>query len=240
MFAVYELSVVHLSYTLQLSDDGILPIMQGVQEFKVDLEKYVWDFKIGDNIMHNYAILFKLNEDRSNHDDTNLYNKLMVIQCVSIIESLLYDLIVRLDSATNHFPDNIKSISQRKNEIKSKIDEDKVDKIMVDEFGIEHEYKRVKNYRFPEIISFCEDFNLLGGASRADIDVYDKLKELGRLRNRIHIQNWFGNFEIDDSSAFSLDRVNEAVELFQFISRILSQYYPRPWPATPVSVVKDS
>lgn len=191
------------------------------EEVAVLLNKFVWGYKVGDNISYNFKQLFYLYEQRESKtkiEEKNLYNKHISITIVSIIEAVLYDFIVRLSEATNHFPTSLSE--EEKNNIKRDIDKDKI----TIKSG-KYEYKRVKNYSNKELKAILEKHSLLGNKSTS---IYKEFEEACFLRNRIHIFNWFGNFEPDEEFVFSDDRLKKIEDLLVKIITYLSNNYSRP------------
>jgi len=50
------------------------------------------------------------------------------------------------------------------------------------------------------------------------------------FRNRIHIKNYFNNFEKDESNTFSESRVQKTIKAMVWFFGYFQTYYPRPWP----------
>lgn len=48
------------------------------------------------------------------------------------------------------------------------------------------------------------------------------------LRNRIHIQNEHGNFEVDEADAFTRDRRLGAEKMVELLMKRIGYLYPRP------------
>jgi hypothetical protein len=191
------------------------------------LAKFVWDFKVGDNIAHNFKTLYFLykKKEESLDDQKYLLNKPIIITIVSIIEGVFYDLVCRLDMATNHFPE---SIGQEKREkIKRKIEREKEWFTRKDFLTNKDEkYKRIKNYKISELIRIFSEYELLG---EKDNIIYKHLEGASYLRNRIHIFNWFGNFEIDEDKVFNESRLGKIETLLIEILNIMEEKYDRPF-----------
>ena len=56
-----------------------------------DLSSFIWDFKVGDNILYNFEILQNLYISRQKLQDKDIFNKPITITTVSIIEAILLD-----------------------------------------------------------------------------------------------------------------------------------------------------
>ena len=65
--------------------------------------------------------------------------------------------------------------------------------------------------------------NLFG----SDADFYEKLDNLRRLRNRVHIQNTKGDFEPDDYHAFSERKRFDAETALEKTLKTMATKYPR-------------
>lgn len=194
------------------------------EEIKNKLNTFNWNFKVGDNIRHNLEEVFYLyklkNENCSNTKEKQFLNKHISITLVSIIEAILYDFVVRLNDATNHFPLIIGN--KKRFDIKKYISEQKV----------LYEYKkskmkmmRVKNYSLTQILKLLHEFELL---EPKNSPVYDTLEQATYFRNRIHIYNWFNNFEIDEKYVFTDKRLDILEKLVVYILTTMEAKYARP------------
>ena len=197
------------------------------KEVATMLASFVWDFKVGDNIAHNFKTLYFLykKKDESSDDQKYLLNKPIIVTIVSIIEGIFYDLICRIDLATNHFPDNIDALKREK--IKQRIAREKEWFPRKDFLtGEDEKYRRIKNYKISELIRIFSEYELLG--TGGDV-IYRHLEEASYLRNRIHIFNWFGNFEIDEDKVFNENRLQKIENLLVEILDIMQEKYQRPF-----------
>lgn len=145
---------------------------------------FIGSFKLGDNIVHNLAILRELYALQKNgtQEQAQLVRKPIVVLIGSIAEAILYDLyVVKISVFTREGVPNIPQAILE--EIRTKT---------FDEFA--------------KYISNARSNSLLGTTS----DLYDALDELRKLRNRVHIQNAKGHFEPDEPHAFNEKRQREA------------------------------
>jgi len=196
------------------------------EEVAEKLAEFIWNFKVGDNVAYNFRVLYTLYEQKRQLKEKDRYtlNKPIAVTVVSIIEALFYDLICRLGEATTHFPE---SISQHTRVlIKNKIDKEKEWFIYKDGSGKENRYKRIKNYSFKDIIVFLKKYKLLGNEK---LPIYSHLTIAAYLRNRIHIFNWFGNFEKSEVLVFDEARINKLEDLLVEIIDIMVREYSRPF-----------
>ena len=74
--------------------------------------------------------------------------------------------------------------------------------------------------------------NLVSGAKKYDLfeedeDFYNRIDELRKLRNRVHIQNEKEHFERDEARAFSSDRQRNAEQMLETVSKSLARNHPR-------------
>jgi hypothetical protein len=191
------------------------------------MAKFIWSYKVGDNIAHNFQILFFLyqKKDESEDEQKPLLNKPIIVTLVSLIEGIFYDFVCRLDGATNHFPETIKP--KTRDLIKQRIENDKQWFSRKDfSKGEVSRYKRIKNYKLSELIAIFSEFELLGEKENT---IYKHLEGMSYLRNRIHIFNWFGNFEIDEERVFSEIRLKKSEEVLGEILQVMEEKYARPF-----------
>jgi hypothetical protein len=181
------------------------------------LFKFIWTFKVGDNILYNFELLQVLYNAKLDSNNS-VFNKPITITIVSIIEAILIDFIRRIGEATDHKPPNIPKDELKK--MKSKIIKDRVKVGAI--------YKR-KKYYFREIINLFQEYEIFG---EKDDDFYNLLSEYGFMRNRVHIENYYENHEKDEENVFTNERL-ERLEtiLYQLWNKMISDY-PRPWPSS--------
>lgn len=197
------------------------------REVAVCLAKFIWSYKVGDNLAFNFKSLFFLYENRESAIDVKKYllNKYICVTIVAIIEAIFYDFILRLDGAKSHFPSSIPP--NKRTLIKKVLSSDKVKLKSKDVLtGATTEFLRVKNYSLNEMIKIMNQFELLGVA---DDPLYKRLKKAAMLRNRIHIVNWFNNFEVDEEGVFVDSRVIALERLLESVINIMADRYERPF-----------
>ena len=197
----------------------MLTISSSKEELGEYKDSFIWTFKIGDNVLYNLGLVFQLVNDHNSLEGRN-YSKPISILCVSIIEAILVDFLERLDSATRHFPSKLDS---KRTEIKNQLDGEKNDFETTYE-GKVYKYKRLKNFGYKELIEFYEQYKILG----PKLDTYARLQDLGRFRNRVHIRNYFGNFERNEYRTFSERRTQESIDYMVATFKYLNDKYPRP------------
>jgi hypothetical protein len=194
------------------------------KEIETKLDTFNWNFKVGDNIKHNVQEVFFLykikDENCISSEEKQFLNKHISIILVCIIEAILYDFVVRLSEATNHFPLIIDD--KKRNDIKKYISEQKVPY----EFK-ETKFKilRVRNYSLSQILKLLKEFELL---EQKDSPVYTNLENATYFRNRIHIYNWFNNFEKDEKYVFTNKRLEVLEKLVIYILTTMEAKYSRP------------
>lgn len=192
-------------------------------EIENKLDTFNWNFKFGDNIKHNIEEVFFLyqvkNDSCKNTKEKQFLNKHISIVLVGVIEAILYDFVVRLSEATNHFPLIINNCTRT--EIKKYIAEQKVP----------YEYSksktkilRVNNYSLYQILKILKEFELLESKSSP---VYDTLEQVTFFRNRIHICNWHNNFEVDEKYVFTDKRLETLEHVFIYILTTMEAKYAR-------------
>jgi len=199
------------------------PAINDMQSVKDELFTYVWDFKHGDNIMYNFAVLRALYAARSNFEDQDILNKPITILLVSVIEAILIDLLARIDQATTHLPANVDraTLDNLKVEIESKKRPEKIE----DEFG-ERIFLRRKMYQFNDIIVLLKKYELFGPQ---DDSIYATLTKFGHLRNRVHIENYHRNFEDREYKVFTSQRLAELESVLSELWTKMINDYKRPW-----------
>jgi hypothetical protein len=159
---------------------------------------FIGDFKVGDNILVNGNALCRLSA--TNESDT--FNKLMVVQAGSIVEAALDQIIYRARSYTR----------------------EGVPSIPVEDL---YKIRGSKIERFNNIIQTMKTRKLLDGLGRT---IYDDLHRLRKLRNRVHIQfddepEGLGR---DDHLAFSAKEVIWSLTLCVQVLKHLGERFPRP------------
>jgi hypothetical protein len=195
------------------------------KEVSIFLSEFIWNFKLGDNIAYNFKILFLLykNKDNSNKEEKKLYNKLVCVILVSIIEAILVDLLKRIDHATTDIP--ICLLDEHINSIKQNISKDKKIKEIKDAItGAAYRYNVMKKYDFNEIVKYCRKYNLLFSENEKIYDYFDKF---AWLRNRIHIENYYSNFEEDEANVFTESRLVIMEKAAEYVLRVMADNYSR-------------
>lgn len=162
--------------------------------------KFIGDFKLGDNIVFNLSILKTLYAYRADGTPAQkrYLQKPITLLNISIIEALLYDFHSRI---RNHTREGMALPQKMLDAIRGK---------QIDEF--EKYIASAKKNDF---------FDL------KDTIFYDKLDELRKLRNRVHIQNTKNHFEKDDNQAFSEDRMILSEQALEEVIRTLARKHPR-------------
>jgi len=168
---------------------------------------FIGDFKTGDNINYNLAILKALYDCQKNKCSPNpeLLCKPITITITSVIEALLHDLIFRIQENTQ---EGVKAVAaQVLKDVRSK----KLDKL--------------ETY-----IAAMKKHDLLVASGT---DLYEKLNELRIARNRIHIQNVRKKnvkqiLDRDEKNVFTQDRQIEAEQVLEKIVKHVSDKHTRP------------
>jgi len=194
------------------------------KEIETKLDTFNWNFKVGDNIKHNIQevfFLYKIKKDNCvGTKEKQFLNKHISIVLVCIIEAILYDFVVRLSEATNHFPLIIDE--KKRKDIKKYIAEQKV---IYESKELKMKMLRVKNYSLSQILRLLKEFKLL---EQKDSLFYKTLEEATYFRNRIHIYNWFNNFEKDEKYVFTDKRLEILENLVIYVLITMEAKYSRP------------
>ena len=142
------------------------------------------------------------------------------------------DFLSRLDQATNHLPANVDSETLIR--IKAEIEKTKRPSRSSEESGVI--YMRRKMYQFRELVDVFERFELFGPKG---IDFYSKLREFGELRNRVHIENYHGNFEQKEAKVFTSLRLKALEAIFAELWQVMVKDYKRPWAESSLTIDFD-
>jgi hypothetical protein len=163
--------------------------------------KFIGNFKLGDNIAYNFKIITLLYEvyEVADESEKRLLCKPCIVFLASIAEAVLHDLRMRIKLFTVEGVKNVSSSVIQTVRLK-KIDD------------------------FKKYIESARARNLF---DQADKEFYDRLDDLRRLRNRIHMQNKDGDFEPDEFNAFSPDRMGLAEQVVDKLLRTMERKYAR-------------
>ena len=161
---------------------------------------FIGSFKLGDNIVHNLAILKELYgfQETGRANQKALLRKPIIVIIGSIAEAILYDLYLRIKGYTREGVQNIPEDVLE--EIRTKT---------IDEFA-----KYIANARSKDLLG-------------TDPGLYENLDELRKLRNRIHIQNTKNHFELDDGKAFNYGRQITAERTLEVLMKTMAWNYAR-------------
>jgi len=159
---------------------------------------FVGDFEVRDNLVFNADLLCKLTEA----NESDVYNKLIVIQLGSIVEAALAQLIYR---AQNYNREGVPNISEAD---RSEIEGKKIDK-------------------FDSVINVLKKYNVLDGLGG---DIYEDLHKLRKYRNKVHIQDNIKIDGVShyENAVFSDDICTWAFRLTVRVLQYLSEHLRRP------------
>lgn len=163
---------------------------------------FIGEFKTGDNIIYNLGCLGALYsaQNSASSSESRLFSKPITITMVSIIEALLHDLFYRIK---NHTSESVKNIA-------TKVLEDVRSKTL----------DQLETY-----IAAVKKHDLLGAAGT---DLYEKLDELRKVRNRIHIQNVKQQLPQNESQVFTISRQKSTEAVLEQVLKHVSDKYKRP------------
>lgn len=163
---------------------------------------FIGSFKLGDNIVFNLTLLRELKEVQdSDSSRYQSFRKPIIIAIASIAEAVLYDFYERMKGFT---AEGVESVSDDVlAEVRSK---------HIDEFA--------------KYIDHAKKHSIL----REEVDLYESLHELRKLRNRVHIQNGKGHFERDEVMAFTAARQTEAERTLERLLRVFEEDHCRTNP----------
>ena len=194
-----------------------------IDSIGAQLGEFIWSFNHGDNIIYNFEVLQALYVASNKASKRNLFNKPITVTIVSIVEAILIDFLTRIDQATNHLPANIDRATLYK--IKAEVKKAKRPQKVEDDLG-ERIYMRRKMYQFKELVAVFEKYELFG--TKGD-DIYNQLREFGDMRNRVHIENYHGNFERKEHQVFTSDRLASLEKVLSELWNKMVTDYKRPW-----------
>jgi len=185
--------------------------MTTVKNTLENISSFIWNFKDYDNIRRNILGLEELFKTKKFYSQRWFYNKLVVMVTMSITEALLIDLIYRLKESTTHFPH---PLSNQQINIK---------------LGIKNNLckrdGRLKNLSFTQIINFLNSHNILLLLGFEE----SILNDLNRLRNRIHINNYYKNHHKDENITFSDSTAKTSFQTMINLIKEMSLKLKRPW-----------
>ncbi|MEI6490679.1 MAG: hypothetical protein WCO16_02860, partial [bacterium] len=84
---------------------------------------------------------------------------------------------------------------------------------------------RIRNYSLSQIFKILQKFELL---EQKDSPIYQTLEKVTHFRNRIHIYNWFDNFEINEKDVFTEKRLDELEKVLVYVISVMEVKYARP------------
>jgi hypothetical protein len=177
-----------------------MPIVK-THAFSEFADLFFWDFKRMDNVNYNFQILEMLSRLKKEKNNSPLFNKSIVLQLISIIECILYDLIRRI---AEHSHERIP---------------------FLDPEAITHTKSKTLD-EFNAIISHIKKHNYLDVPK--DGKLYVELESLRILRNRIHIQNHPKKLDKDECNIWTEANIVLAGRVLRDVVDVLISKYPRP------------
>ena len=129
----------------------------------------------------------------------------------------------RIDQATNHLPSGIDSEMIKK--LKYEIEKRKKPVKVENNLGERIIFKR-KLYHLNELIKILQKYELFGEKEHI---IYSQLQKFGEMRNRVHIENYFNNFEDDEYKVFTSQRLTTLEEILSNLWEKMLIDYKRPW-----------
>jgi len=158
-------------------------------------------FKTGDNINHNLRILKLLYDFYENGNDVqrNLLCKPIILLLVSILEAILHDFHVRIKTYTM---EGVKNLA-----------------ISV----VNH----IRNRKIDELDKYIASAKKHNFFDTPNENLYEKMDDLRKLRNRIHIQNTKHHFEPDEDAAFNEKRKILAEKVLEKTLKTMDTKYSR-------------
>ena len=167
--------------------------------------QFFWDFKTMDNVNYNFKIV-ELLYAKKKETNNLLFIKPITITLISIIECMLYDFIIRVQT---HNADKIPNLEQCI-----------IDSIKMKDID-----------QFETIIAQVKKQNLL--RANPSSNVYANLDLLRKIRNRVHIQNIKQDLDKDECDVFTQSNLELAEKMLERVCEVLCNVYPR-WKKQPL------
>lgn len=158
-------------------------------------------FKIGDNIIYNLSILKKLYE----YQDQIIYKKEILVKpivliIVSIIEAILHDFHLRIKANVNEGVPGL----------------------------LEAVLLRVRNEQIDKLKQYIDSAKRHDLFKLQDESFYDSLHNIRKIRNRVHIQNIYGEKPANELDLFIESTRIEAEKCLEKVVKTMSSQYARP------------
>ncbi|MDX3969273.1 MAG: hypothetical protein QHD01_22135 [Bradyrhizobium sp.] len=163
---------------------------------------FIGNFKLGDNICFNLAVLKTLYDCRAagNAQQRLHLQKPIIVLNTSIIEAVLCD-----------FHDRVRTFTR-----------EGVANLAADVVAY------IQGKQIDELEKYIASARKHDFFDQRDSAFYDSLDELRKLRNRVHIQNKKGHFEPDDQVAFNAARLVLSERALEVVLRTMARKFPRP------------
>ena len=159
-----------------------------------------WDYKRRDNVDYNFKIIEVMIANNHGTSEPQYYYKPIILIISSIIECLLYDF--------------LKKIHEHRYEKVPNLDKDDIEAL--------------QNIDLPNKLTnfsdICKKYSLLGNNQ----EIYDRIQNIAKIRNRIHIQNQKNFRPLDESELWTKDQVKLCGDLLKNIFILMCERYPRP------------
>ncbi len=178
-----------------------------LKPFSEYTSQFFWDFKKMDNVNYNFEIVELLYRGKEQNNNDKHFNKPILIIIVAIIECMLYDFVVRIQT---HRSDTIPNLASA----------------IILFFRNAKETDELKI-----LIPRLQQQNLLRAGPTDTL--YADLEELRRLRNRVHIQNKFYLLDKDEYNVYTDEKLKLAEVVFERVCEVLCNVYPR-WSKQPL------
>jgi hypothetical protein len=162
---------------------------------------FIGSFKLGDNINSNLrtlALLYNYYEEGDIANKT-LLRKPITIIIISIIEAVLHDFHSRIRAFT---AEGVASLTS--------------DVIL-----------HIKGAKIDELAKYIASAKKHDFFDMQNTKFYDALDDLRKLRNRIHIQNSKGDFEPNETDAFSVKRKVLAEKVLEKVLKAMNEHHGR-------------
>ena len=163
---------------------------------------FIGNFKDGDNIKYNLeilGILYSYYSKSDNNREKQLLCKPIIILLVSIIEATIDDLFFKIE---NYFREGVSNIPA----------------------GMIFDVRCRTYNKFDTQICLCEKYDIFDSIAT---NFYTALKELQKLRNRIHIQNNKKYMPLDERYAFNEYRKESAEKICEYILKKMNKKFSR-------------
>jgi hypothetical protein len=101
-----------------------------------------------------------------------------------------------------------------------------IDEVTIQAFGEEYIYLKRRQYNYSDLIKTFKEHEIFGNEGDP---LYEQLDNFGKIRNRVHIENYHGSSERKEQDVWTEDRVTELEDMLETLFSKMVDEYSRPW-----------